>query len=191
MKYGYARVSTAAQARDGHSLEAQANLLRENGAETIYSDNATAKNGERPALRELLDVLQQGDTLVVTRLDRIARSAVEGSKLIEQLIQRGVNVHILNIGMLDNSPTSKLIQNIFFVFAEFEHDLIMERMREGKAIARTKDGFKEGRPRKFTDEQIRHALDLLKKHSYREVEEMMGISKSTLIRAKRLQKNEM
>ncbi len=88
-----------------------------------------------------------------------------------------------NVGVMDNTPASKLIRNIFFAFAEFERDMIVERTQEGKAIARTKDGFKEGRPKRYTDTQINMALEILENHSYAEVEKMTKISKSTLIRA--------
>lgn len=186
MRFGYIRVSTAGQARDGNSLAAQEAALREHGAERIYSDSASGRKAARPAFQELVAALQEGDTLIITKLDRMARSLTEGSEIIDELIARGVKVHILNIGMLDDTPASKLIRQIFLSFAEFEHSLITERMREGKTIARTKDGFKEGRPRKYTDEQISHALALLDTHTYREVERMMQISKSTLIRARRI-----
>lgn len=75
-------------------------------------------------------------------------------------------------------------------FAEFERDMIIERTQEGKAIAKTKEGFKEGRPRSYTDTQINHALDLLKDYSYTEVEKMTQISKATLVRAMRKRKAE-
>ena len=103
-------------------------------------------------------------------------------ELVTDLISKGIRVHILNIGIMDNTPSSKLIRNIFFSFAEFERDMIVERTQEGKAIAKTKSGFKEGRPKKYTEEQLRHAIELLKSHSYLEVERMTRISKSTLIR---------
>lgn len=74
---------------------------------------------------------------------------------------------------------------MLLAFAEFERDLIAERTQEGKAIARQKDGYHEGRPPKFSKQQIDHALDLLEDHSYRQVSEMTGISKSTLVRKKR------
>lgn len=70
-------------------------------------------------------------------------------------------------------------------FAEFERDMIVERTQEGKAIANQNPDFKEGRPKKFSKVQIKHALDLLNEYSYKQVEQMTGISKSTLIRAKR------
>ena len=123
---------------------------------------------------------------MVTKLDRFARSMTQGSELVNELIQRGIKVNILNIGMMDNTPASKLIRNIFFSFAEFERDMIVERTQEGKAIAKTKEGFKEGRPKAYTKEQLDHALSMLTvnggNYSYTEVERLLGISKSTLIR---------
>lgn len=123
--------------------------------------------------------------LVVTKLDRFARSLTQGSELVTELIKRGIKVNILNIGMMDNTPASKLIRNIFFSFAEFERDMIVERTQEGKAIAKEKDGFHEGRPKKYTTTQIDMAVGLLEKYSYSDVEKMTQISKSTLVRAVR------
>ena len=87
---------------------------------------------------------------------------------------------------MDNTPSSKLIRNVFFAFAEFERDMIIERTTEGKAIAKQNPDFREGRPKKYSKKQIQHALELLKNNSYKQVEDMTGISKSTLIRAKRM-----
>ena len=184
MVYGYCRVSTQMQARDGNSLEAQKQLLKENGAEKIYSDAFTGTKAHRPELDKLLSVLQPGDKLVITKLDRIARSASQGIELVQTLLDRGIIVHVLNMGLLDNTPTGKLIRNIMLAFAEFERDMIIERTPEGKAIAKKQPDFIEGRPRLYNRKQIQHALRLLQDHSYRQVAEMTGISKSTLIRAK-------
>lgn len=184
MVYGYCRVSTQMQARDGNSLEAQERLLKENGAEEIYSDAFTGTKSHRPELDRLLDKMQPGDKLIITKLDRIARSASQGIELIQSLLDRGVAVHVLNMGLLDNTPTGKLIRNIMLAFAEFERDMIVERTQEGKAIAKKQPDFREGRPRVYGKKQIQHALVLLQDHSYRQVTELTGISKSTLIRAK-------
>lgn len=187
MIYGYARVSTKGQATDGNSLEVQKALLKDNGAECIFEDCFTGTKSERPGFKQLLSQIEDGDTLIVTKLDRFARSMTQGSQLVTELIQKGVKVNILNIGVMDNTPASKLIRNIFFSFAEFERDMIVERTQEGKAIAKTKEGFIEGRPKKYTEKQIKHALDLLTINggdkSYNEVAELTGISKSTLIRS--------
>ena len=184
MVYGYCRVSTQMQAKEGNSLEVQEQLLKENGAEKIYSDAFTGTKAHRPELDKLLAVLQAGDKLVVTKLDRIARSASQGIELVQTLLDKGITVHVLNMGLLDNTPTGKLIRNIMLAFAEFERDMIIERTQEGKAIAKKQPDFREGRPRLYNRKQIQHALDLLQDHSYRQVTELTGISKSTLIRAK-------
>ena len=182
MIYGYARVSSRGQAQDGNGLEGQEQQLRANGAVEIYKDVFTGVKLERPGLEELLSNLAEGDTLIVTKLDRIARSAIQGGELITALINKGVKVNILNIGVMDNTANSTLIRNIFFAFAQFERDMIVERTREGKEIARTKAGYKEGMPKKYTQHQLDHAVELLKKHTYREVEALTKISKSTIIR---------
>ena len=130
-------------------------------------------------------MIRAGDTLIVTKLDRIARSLIQGIQLIEKLSDMGVVIEVLNLGVVDNSPTGKLIRNIMLCFSEFEREIIIQRTQEGKAVARQKPDFKDGRPKKFKRKQIQHALDLLEENSYKEVAAMTGISVSTLVRAKR------
>lgn len=185
MIYGYARVSTQIQAKDGNSLEVQEKILKENGAEIIYSDTFTGTKQHRPELDKLLVELKEGDKLIVTKLDRIARSVTQGIELVNSLLDMGISVYVLNMGILDNTPTGKLIRNIMFAFAEFERDMIVERTQEGKAVAKQKPDYKEGRPKKYKKKHVEYALELLKENSYKQVEELTGISKSTLIRAKR------
>ena len=185
MIYGYARVSTRGQAKDGNSLEAQEKQLKEYGAEKVYVESFTGTKMERPELDKLLNQIQDGDTLIVTKLDRFARSVSQASNLITMLIDRGIRVNVLNLGILDNSSVSILMRNILLSFAQFERDMIVERTQEGKAIARQREDFREGRPPKYGKKQVAHALELLETHSYKQVEEVTGISKSTLIRAKR------
>ena len=185
MIYGYARVSTKGQAKDGNSLEAQEKALKEAGATKIYTDAFTGTKTDRPEFDKLMNELRSGDTLIVTKLDRFARSMSQGSELVSELIDKGIKVYILNIGIMDNTPSSKLIRNVFFAFAEFERDMIVERTQEGKTIAKQNPDFKEGRPKKYSKKQVEHALELLENHSYKQVEDLTGISKSTLIRAKR------
>ena len=185
MVYGYARVSTKGQAKDGNSLEAQASAIKAAGAEKVYSDAFTGTKKNRPELDKLLSEIKEGDKLIVTKLDRIARSATQGAELIQSLLDRDITIHILNMGVLDNTPTGKLVRTIFLAFAEFERDMIVERTQEGKTIAKEKPNFREGRPPKFDDMQIENALNLLEKYSYSKVSKLTGISKSTLIRSKR------
>ncbi|MBR2209702.1 MAG: recombinase family protein, partial [Synergistaceae bacterium] len=161
MFFGYARVSTNSQARDGNSLEAQIKLLKDAGAEKIFSDIFSGSKNYRPELDKLLKIIQSGDTLIITKLDRIARSVINGIQLIEKLNDKGVIINVLNMGTIDSSPTGKLIRNIMLSFAEFERDIIKQRTQEGKAIAKQNPNFHEGRPKKFSRAQINHALELL------------------------------
>lgn len=158
MIYGYARVSTLGQARGGNSLEEQIDTLKKNGARVIYKEAFTGTKIDRPEFDKLKQALKPGDTLIVTKLDRIARSASAGSVLIKELIDRGVKVNILNMGYMDNSPTGKLIVNVMFAFAEFERDMIVQRTTEGKERARLKPGYHEGRPKKELDKALFKSL---------------------------------
>lgn len=184
MIYGYARVSSKSQATTGNGLEEQIASLQAAGCEKIYKEQYTGTTTERPKFMELLDKLQQGDTLTVTKLDRFARTASEGSQLIRDLLNRHIKVHVLNMGIIDDTPVGRVISNVLLAFAQFERDMIVERTQAGKAIARTKDGYREGRP-PIDAAKKDHAVHLiLDEHmSYEEVVKITGISKSTLVRA--------
>ena len=181
MIYGYMRVSTTGQSK-GNIFEEQERLLRKNGATELYQDAFTGTRTDRPNFTILLNKLQDGDTLVITKLDRFARNTAEGLNVIQHLLERGVKVNILNMGTIDTTPTGKLILTVMLAFAEFERDMIVQRTTEGKAIARTKDNFVEGRPPKYDENTIQAAMSLLEKYNYREVAAITGISKSTLYR---------
>ena len=134
--YGYCRVSTRGQL-DGNSLESQREqILKDYPTATIIEEQISGAKKDRPKFDELIKNLKEGDMLIVTKLDRFARSLSQGNDTVNQLLKRGIRVNILNIGMLDNTPNSRLIRNIFFSFAEFERDMIYERTQEGKAIAK-------------------------------------------------------
>ncbi|MCR8847788.1 recombinase family protein [Rossellomorea sp. SC111] len=179
MRYAYARVSTIAQ-----DLEVQIQSLQAEGCKVIYKEKFTGTKTDRPELKKLLEALQEGDTLVITKLDRFVRSAVEGIQTVKILFVRDIKVHILNMGLVENTPTGRLIFNILSSLAEFERDMIVERTQEGKALAKQRGDFREGRPRKHSKQQVLHALGLLKTHTYKEVEAMTGIKKRTLINRK-------
>lgn len=183
MIYGYMRVSTNGQSK-GNSFEEQERMLRKNGATELYQDAFTGTRTDRPNFTKLLNKLESGDTLVITKLDRFARNTSEGLNVIQHLLDRGIKVNILNMGTIDTTPTGKLILTVMLAFAEFERDMIVQRTTEGKAIARTKDDFVEGRPPKYDEETLRAAFYLLDEYnySYREVAAITGISKSTLHR---------
>ncbi len=185
MVYGYARVSTKGQEKNGNSLENQINELKVAGAEKIFVDAFTGAKTHRPEFGKMLSVVTEKDKIIVCKLDRFCRSISAGNEIITDLLNRGVSIHILNMGVLDNSPTSALLRNIMLCFGEFERSLILERTSSGKEIARSKPDFREGRPKLYRREQINHALSLLSEYSYKQVEALTGISKSTLIRAKK------
>lgn len=181
MVYGYARVSTKGQARDGNSLEGQTKALLEAGAEVIYSDSFTGTKLARPEFDKLVKQLCPGDRLLVTKLDRFARSAVQGSEMIEQLIEQGVTVHILNLGVMDSTPTGKLIRTVMLGFAEFERDMIVQRTQEGKEIARAKGVRVDGRPKLELDKaKVKKFRELQKggKMSVTECCKELGVSRS-------------
>ena len=185
MIYGYARVSTATQGRDGNSLEEQENALRAQGCEVIITEAYTGKTMARPKFQALLEQLQPHDTLVVCKLDRFARTTIEGVQTIRNLFDRGIRVHILNMGVIEDTLTGNLILTILLAFAEYERGMIVERTQTGKEIARQNPEFREGRPHKYSQEQIRMALELLESgKSYKQVQTLTGISKSTLTREK-------
>lgn len=181
MIYGYARVSSDGQARDGNSLTSQDEALRNNGVQVVFSEHVSGKNRERPELEKLLKALGNGDTLIVTKLDRIARSTIHGVSLIEELMGRGVRINILNMGVVDSTPASKLMRTMLFAFAEFERDMIVERTSEGKAIARKRPEYKEGRPKVSINEKVLGKLKELQdkgKITASEAAEKLGISRS-------------
>lgn len=190
MIYGYARVSTKLQASDGNSLEAQALQLKQAGASKIYKDAFTGTKAARPELDKLKEVLRKGDRIIVTKLDRLARSTEDGLNLVKHWHDQGISIHVLNMGLIDSTPSGKLILTVMLAFAEFERDMICERTQEGRAIVRLDPEYKEGRKKKFTRQQIAHALDLLENNSYTQVVKMTGISKSTFIRANNDKKDE-
>ena len=179
--YGYARVSGTSQ-----DLEGQIAELREKGHCTvIYNEKLTGTTTDRKEFQKLLAEMKSGDTLTVTKLDRFARTAEDGIFHIKELMRKGIKVNILNMGMVEDTAMGRLMLTILSGFAEFERDMIVERLAEGKAVAKLNPNFKEGRPKKFTKKQIEHAMKLLETESFTEVEKITGISRSTLTRAKR------
>ena len=146
MIYGYARVSTATQGRDGNSLEEQVAALTAYGCEEIVQEAYTGKTMERPAFQALLDKLNTNDMLVVTKLDRFARTTIQGVQTVQELFDRGVKVHILNMGLVENTLTGNLILTVMLAFAEYERGMIVERTQTGKAVAKANNPeWREGR----------------------------------------------
>lgn len=172
---------------DNNSLEQQEEeILNKYSSAEIFKEQFTGTTTDRPIFNSLVNSLKENDILVVTKLDRLARNTEEGIHLVQDLFNKGVSVHVLNVGLLENTTMGKFFLTTLLAVAEMERNTIIERTQTGKAIARTKEGYKEGRPQKYTNKQLVHALSLLSINggdkSYSEVVEITGISKSTLIR---------
>lgn len=191
MIYGYCRVSSKGQL-DGNGLEAQKNeILEKYPNAEIVQEQFTGKTTERPQFLELISKLKENDTLVVTKLDRFCRSTDEGLRLIKELQNRKVDIHILNMGLIEKTPMGELIVTNLLAFAQFERAMIIERTQAGKAIAKQNPGFREGRPKVHKQVKVNHALDLIESgRSYKDVSETIQISESTLYRAMRKRKAE-
>lgn len=186
MVYGYCRVSTKSQLKDGFGIEAQEKEISAKYPDAqLYKESYTGTTMNRPQFNVLLDKLVNGDLLCVTKLDRLARSTQEGIAIIKELFDRGVSVHVLNIGLLEDTAMGKFFLTVLLAIAEMEKSTIIERTQAGKEIAKTKSGYCEGRPRLYTNEQLTHAMKLLESNSYSSVARMTKISESTLARERR------
>ena len=145
MIYGYARVSSRSQL-DNYSLEQQEQeILNRYPNAIVYKEQFTGTTVHRPKFQDLINKLQKGDVLVVTKLDRFARTTVEGIELVKQLFERGVSVHVFNIGLLEDTSMGQFYLTIMLAVAELERNNIVERTQNGKEIARQNPDFKEGR----------------------------------------------
>lgn len=186
MIFGYSRVSTKGQAKDGNSLEAQEKDLKVAGCEYIYTDVFTGTKQDRPEFDKLKAKIRKGDTLIVTKLDRLGRSVSQASEVITEFLNEGITINVLNLGVLSNDSVNTLMRNVLLSFAQFERDMIVHRTQEGKVIAKANNpDFREGRPPKYDEEQFDNAMKLLEDHSYAQVVKLTGISKSTLVREKK------
>ena len=128
--------------------------------------------------------------IVVTKLDRLARNTVEGIQIVKEIFKKKASVHVLNVGLLEDTAMGQFFITTLLAVAELERSQIVERTQTGKAMAKANaqakgEKFIEGRPEKFDAMQIENALNLLETHSYAQVVKLTGISKSTLIRAKK------
>lgn len=155
MKYGYARVSSKGQDLYGNGLDIQEKQLAEAGAEKIFYESYTGTKKNRPVLDELMEIVREGDTVIATKLDRIARSVKDGLAIVDELLEKGVKIEIMNMGKFDDTPTGKLMRTIFFAFAEFERDMIVLRTTEGKQVKKENNpDFKVGRKKAEYDKNM-------------------------------------
>ncbi|WP_418136437.1 recombinase family protein [Agrobacterium sp. El2ro-1b] len=173
---GYARVSTSQQ---DYSL--QVGKLETAGAAKIFTEKRSGLDGERPALAECLRYLREGDTLLVTKLDRLARSTSDLYRIVSNLEQQGVAFKVLDDAAIDTSSrTGKLVMGILALIAEFETDIRKERQIEGIAKAKA-EGRSGGRPAKVTDDVRKQVMALRHQGvSIRKVADAIGYSKATV-----------
>lgn len=176
MLIGYARVST-----DDQNLDLQKDALTRAGCKKILEDHQSGAKVERPGLRSALEYAREGDTLVVWRLDRLSRSLKDLIEMVTQLEARGIGLKSLQESLDTSSSSGKLIFHIFGALAEFEHNLIRERTQAGLQAARAR-GRKGGRPKSLDVDKQALAVQLYekKKHTVKQICQMMGISKPTL-----------
>jgi DNA invertase Pin-like site-specific DNA recombinase len=181
---GYARVSTNKQ-----ELDIQVKALKDAGATKIYKETISGAKTDRKELNSLLETIKAGDTLIVTKADRIARSLSQLEKVVTDLTNRGVGVNILNMGMFTvetmANPMTKLLFNVLGAFAEFERDMIIERTQEGIKNAKDK-GVKFGRKSKThtIEGALLHAIEKVEKGEMSQPEgaEFAGCSVATFKR---------
>ena len=147
MIFGYARVSTTEQNLDG-----QLDALRSAGAERVFQEKVTGTIRARAELDALLSQVRDGDVVVVTKLDRLARSLTDLISIVTSLKERGVGFRSLGESIDTTTPTGRLIFHVFGSLAEFERERIVERTREGLVSARQR-GRIGGRPSALTKEQ--------------------------------------
>jgi DNA invertase Pin-like site-specific DNA recombinase len=154
--FGYARVST-----DGQTLDAQLEVLKAAGCEKIFREKITGGTADRAQLARLLAVIDQGDVLIVTRLDRLARSTRDLLNIIGAVAERGASFRSLGDSWADTTtPHGRLMLTVLGGLAEFERELIRLRTGEGRARAKAR-GVHMGRPPKLTPHQRREALQAL------------------------------
>lgn len=176
MLIGYARVSMHDQ-----NLDLQKDALFKAGCEKVFADRITGKSKNRSGLEQAMEFLREGDTLVVWRLDRLGRSLKHLIELVGELEEREIGFLSLQESIDTTSYSGKLVFHLFGALAEFERNLIKERTQAGLAAARAR-GRKGGRPPVLSKKQRAVAVKLYKekKHTVKEICQIMGISKPTL-----------
>lgn len=185
MIFGYARVSGT-----GQDLEQQVEELKQAGvpADQIYAETFTGTTQDRPQWQKLYSQLRKGDVVYFTKVDRIGRTVRVAVDIVGDLLDKGVKVYILQLGgYIDNStPTGKLMFNFLSVMAEFEHDIIVDRLATGKAYAKKHNpNYREGRPKRRITNRYRKIYEYSLTHSIRETALTTGVSESTVKRIKR------
>lgn len=177
MLIGYARVST-----QGQDLELQRAALAAAGCTRLFEEKVSGAKKDRPELQKLLDHIRQGDVVVVTRLDRLARSTIDLLHLGEKFEAAGAGLKSLAEPWADTTtPAGRMVLTIFAALADFERSLILDRTSSGRAAAKAR-GVKFGPPPSLSPEQIAHARELRETKSVAEVARLLGVHRATVYR---------
>ena len=177
MLIGYARISTQDQ-----SLELQRQALSQAGCQKVFEDHVSGAQTERPGLAKAREMLREGDTLVVWKLDRLGRSVKQLVNLVGELHQQGVQFKSLTDAIDTVTPSGRFFFHVMASLAEMERELIVERTRAGLKVARQL-GRKGGRKPKMTESKIKAARKLLASGmAAKEVAHNLGVSVPTLYR---------
>jgi DNA invertase Pin-like site-specific DNA recombinase len=179
MKIGYARVSTDIQETD-----LQMDALKRAKCVRVYEEKASGAKADRPELMKLLDNARKGDVVVVWKLDRLARSLRQLIDTAVLLNERGVELHSLTENINTTTPTGKLTFHLFAALAEFERDILRQRVNAGLAAARRR-GRVGGRPKALNESDLKKARALLRSGEYTRVQVAaeLKVSRHTLWRA--------
>ena len=185
MKFGYARVSGLSQ-----DLAQQTDQLIKVGVpkENVYAEKFTGTTEQRPQWQKLNRQLRRGDEVVFTKVDRIGRSVKVAIDSVNDLLNKGVKVYIIQLGgyVSKHDTMGKMLFNFLTIMAEFEHDMIVDRLAQGKAYAKAHNpNYHEGRPKRTITNRYKAVYEYSLNHSIRETALATGVSESTVKRIKR------
>jgi DNA invertase Pin-like site-specific DNA recombinase len=176
-KIGYCRVSTTDQ-----NMAAQLELLHKAGCDEIFKEKLSGSNIDRPELKKLLAYIRKGDTVTVTKLDRLARSTKDLLGIAEEIKKKGADFEVLNINLDTKSPTGQMMLTMLAAIAEFERGIMLERQREGIDIAKEEGKYKGRKP--IEDTKLKQVQTLIESgKSISKAVSEVGISRRTYYKA--------
>lgn len=187
--YGYIRVSTRQQI-ENNSFEVQKQMILVKYPDAIIFEEQKSGGEVSEILIDIIEKMEKGDRLVVSKVDRFSRDVMYGLSYFNEIISKGCHFEAIDCGEFTSSAYSRLMLTNLLNMAEFERTILVEKMHDAKIIAKEKIGFKDGRPKLYTDEEIDKACDMLNTFSYKKVAYLTGISISTLIRARRKKRDQ-
>lgn len=184
MQIGYARVSTTDQ-----NLETQIQALQQYGCQKIYTEKRSGMNHDRPELNKMLASLREGDTVIVTKLNRLGRSLLHTLKLIEDFKKQNIHFKSLDLGVDTTTPSGKLIMNVFAALAQYERENILEQAKAGIEKAK-RDGKHIGRPKGYDKDKLEKISLLTDKGlTLKQIADLVGCHTNTVKKYKKLRKD--